>query len=83
MTLLRSRFTIFWLLLVAATLLSFESSFQGAKIAGVAIIGIGLFKAWIVGREFMELRDAPLWLRSLFEAWVLVLGAVLICVFCY
>ena len=39
---------------------------------------LGAFgKAWIVGREFMELRHAPLVLRAIFGGWVVVVGTTL------
>ncbi len=74
------RLTLFWVILMAVSVLSFESSLFGSRFAAAIVIVIGLVKALIVGREFMELREAPLVLRGLFHAWVVILGAVLLAV---
>ena len=81
MTWISKRLTVFWLVLVVVSVLSFESSLFGSKAAGAIVIVIGLLKAWIVGSEFMEIRNAPLVLRALFGAWLVVLGAALLGVF--
>lgn len=81
MTWISKRLTVFWLVLVAVSVLSFESSLFGSKAAGAIVIVIGLLKAWIVGSEFMEIRCAPLVLRALFGAWLVVLGTALLGVF--
>ncbi|MBA4355883.1 MAG: hypothetical protein C0409_14450 [Novosphingobium sp.] len=81
MTWVSKRLTLCWLVLVLVSVLSFESSLFGSKAAGAIVITIGLLKAWIVGREFMEIRCAPLIMRAIFAAWLLGLGAVLLSVF--
>lgn len=78
MTWYSRRLTLFWFLLVAISVLSFESSLFGSRYAGAIVIVIGLTKATIVGREFMEIRAAPLILRLMFLAWTMILGAVLL-----
>ncbi|CAH0498094.1 cytochrome C oxidase subunit IV family protein [Novosphingobium sp. CECT 9465] len=78
MTWYSKRLTLFWLLLVVVSILSFESSLFGSKFAAAIVVVIGLIKATIVGREFMEIREAPVALRLLFLAWVLILGGVLL-----
>lgn len=80
MTWVSKRLTLCWLVLVAVSVLSFESSLFGTKAAGAIVIAICLLKAWIVGREFMEIRCAPVVLRMLFLAWLLILGGVLLSV---
>jgi hypothetical protein len=81
-TLLSNRITIIWALLVAASLLSWESmaiAGEEARIARAAILVIAFIKVRLVGLEFMELRHAPLALRLGFEAWgVLVCGTLLV-----
>ncbi len=74
------RLTLAWVVLVAVSVLSFESSLFGSRAAGAIVIGIGLLKAAIVGSEFMEIRSAPVFLRAIFGAWLVVLGAVLLSV---
>ena len=75
------RISFIWAILCAATLLSFESSLGDAAAAGTVIIAIGVTKAWLIGREFMELRHSALWLRALFYVWVGAVGALLIGIF--
>jgi hypothetical protein len=79
---LRTPTILVWLALVAATGLSFALGSGHTSGAGKAVIScvlaIAFIKAWLVGRWFMELRTAPRWLRSVFDAWVLVVGAALI-----
>jgi hypothetical protein len=75
----RTRILAVWLLLVAATLLSWET--RGAsdrRLATSAALLIALMKARLIGLEFMELRRAPLALRLAFELWVLVVCAGLL-----
>ena len=73
------RINIIWLLLVAATLLSFESDFLGsAQFVRALILALAFIKVLFVGREFMELRDAPLPLLWGFQIWTILVCAVLI-----
>lgn len=81
MTWVSKRVTISWLVLVTVSILSFESSLFGSKAAGAIVVAIGLIKAWIVGSEFMEIRNAPLFMRVIFLSWLLILGIVLLSVF--
>ena len=80
MTWVSKRLTLSWLVLVTVSVLSFESSLFGSKAAGAIVITIGLLKAWIVGREFMEIRRAPVIMRALFLSWLLILGGLLLAV---
>ncbi|WP_372787832.1 cytochrome C oxidase subunit IV family protein [Paraconexibacter sp.] len=63
-----------WAALVLATGVSWWLGADhglGAGDAAVAgVLAIGFAKAWVVGRWFMDLRAAPLWLRRCFDAWV-------------
>jgi apolipoprotein N-acyltransferase len=81
--LLRTRLSAVWCLLVAATLLSWwlgtDHGFgAGASSASVVILAVAFMKARFVGLYFMELRHAPLVLRGLFEAYCLVVLAVVV-----
>jgi hypothetical protein len=74
------RTTAIWLLLMLATLLSWQLGHgpaPGAQRGGasVAMLIIALVKARFVFLDFMELRGSPWPLRLAFEAW-----AVLVCV---
>jgi hypothetical protein len=75
----RSRAGVSWLVLIAATLLSYALGVEhgvGSTVV-VVIFGIAAIKARLIGLDFMELRDAPIPLRALFESYCLVLWAVL------
>ncbi|MFZ2175303.1 MAG: cytochrome C oxidase subunit IV family protein [Rhodococcus sp. (in: high G+C Gram-positive bacteria)] len=78
-----ARNNLVWAALVAVTLVSWlVASIHGAG-ADVARTGatvallLAFLKAWIVGREFMEIRHAPRVLRIAFGGWVVVVGTVL------
>ncbi len=76
--------TVVWLVLVAATVLSWslgaEHSLHGGGRIGVSvlIIAVALFKVRLVGLWFMELRGAPRLLRLLFEGYCAVVAIALI-----
>jgi hypothetical protein len=74
----RSRAGVSWLVLIAATLLSYA---VGAEHVGstvvVVVFGIAAIKVRLIGLDFMELRSAPMPLRVAFESYCLVLWAVL------
>lgn len=83
-TLLWNRASAIWLLLVTASLLSWESmAIAGgdARLGRSAILVIAFLKVRLVGLEFMELRHAPLALRAAFEAWVVLVCAALLILF--
>jgi hypothetical protein len=76
--LLRSRITLIWLLLIGATILSWESVRAAGRGGGdytwstVTVMVVAFIKVRFVGLEFMELRSAPLILRAMFEIWLVV-----------
>lgn len=75
---MNSRIMVVWALLVAATLLSFETMAIGnARIGGGLILLIAFAKVLLVGREFMELRLAPPPLLWLFQGWAAATGTIL------
>ena len=80
--LLRARFTAVWFVLIAATLLSFwlgtDHGLDSATARTVLILVVAFIKVRFVGLYFMELRDAPLVLRGLFESYCLVVCGFLI-----
>ncbi len=83
--LLASRLTLIWLLLVAATAVSWEIGhgvgLPDRRLAGGAIIGVAMLKARYVLLDFMELRGAPLVPRLVAECWVVVLAVGMIGLF--
>ncbi|HQS69757.1 MAG TPA: hypothetical protein PLM58_09010 [Novosphingobium sp.] len=78
MTWFSKRLSLFWLLLVGISVLSFESSLAGSNAAGAIVIGIGLLKGWVVGWEYMDIRRAAMSLKILFNIWVVAVGAALL-----
>jgi len=79
MELVRNRAGFSWLLLVAATIVSWAVGAEhgtGAVVA-VVVLAIAAIKVRLVGLDFMELRHAPLPLRVMFEAYCLVMWSVL------
>jgi Prokaryotic Cytochrome C oxidase subunit IV len=75
----RSRAGVSWLVLIAATLLSYALGAEhgvGSTVA-VVVLGIAAIKVRLIGLDFMELRGAPMPLRAAFESYCLALWAVL------
>ncbi|MVU80792.1 hypothetical protein GPX89_26505 [Nocardia sp. ET3-3] len=78
----RTRATMVWLILIAATSISWALGVEhalgrdGQTTASVIILLVAVVKLRLVGLYFMELRDAPTILRGLFEAYCVVVGAV-------
>ena len=80
LSMLRHRTTVIWLLLVFATsgswILGAESRGQFSTGTGTALMLVAFIKVRLVGLHFMELRAAPLALRTL--AYVVVVATVVI-----
>jgi hypothetical protein len=75
----RSRAGVSWLVLIAATLLSYALGAEhgvGSTVV-VVVFGIAAIKVRLIGLDFMELRSAPLPLRAAFEGYCLALWALL------
>jgi len=74
--LLRTRTTAVWLLLMAATLLSWSLGTDhslglshGRPLTALSILVIAFVKIRFIGRYFMELRESPPALRTMFEIY--------------
>lgn len=74
------RMIVVWLVLLVATLasLSVEQGHLGAKITGVVVTAIALFKVRLIGQQFMGLREAVRPLRLAFDTYVTVVAVILI-----
>jgi Prokaryotic Cytochrome C oxidase subunit IV len=83
--LLRGPFMVVWFVLIAATLLLWylgaEHGVQDAQLATVLILVVAFIKWRFVGLYFMELRDAPVPLRLIFEAQCVIVCAVVLGVY--
>jgi hypothetical protein len=86
-TLLRAvndRANVVWAILMMATLVSWFLGGHDASshvLIGSVVLVIALIKVGLVGMYFMELRDAPAVLRTMFLGYCVVAGAVLIGIF--
>ncbi|RDH78873.1 hypothetical protein DVS77_09740 [Mycolicibacterium moriokaense] len=77
--LVRNRAGFSWLLLVAATVISWAVGAEhgtGSMVV-LVVLAIASLKVRLVGLDFMELRHAPLVLRALFEFYCVAIWAVL------
>ncbi len=76
---------VVWIGLVVVTLVSWWAGVHhpptgaGARVVAAGVLVVAFAKAWVVGREFMELRHAPTFLRRAFDAWVLLFGVAVGC----
>lgn len=85
----RANATLIWLLLSALTvgswLLGTDHGFSGADQVPISltIIAVALVKVRLIGLYFMELRDAPLGLRGLFEGYCLILFGLIVAMYLF
>ena len=84
-SLLRDRFTIVWLALVAATVVSFwvgtDHGIASSEGRTLIIFAIAFVKVRFIGLYFMDLRTAPLLLRGVFEAYCVVVCLAMMAVY--
>lgn len=80
-SLILSRVSLVWFVLLGATLISWEVGHgvgvDDLRLASLLIIFISLVKVRFVLREFMELRHAPAVLKLLGDAWLVALMGLL------
>ena len=83
--LLATRLTLIWALLVGATLASWAIGhgfgLQGRAAASAAVIIVAFVKARYVIREFMELRQAPRFMRIIADVWAMVVCSLLLALY--
>lgn len=81
-SLLRARFVVVWFVLIAATLISWflgtDQGFDSTGVVTTVVLVVAFVKVRLVGLDFMELRNAPLPLRLVFEVYCVALVAVLL-----
>jgi heme/copper-type cytochrome/quinol oxidase subunit 4 len=81
MSLLRERVTLVWLGLVVLTCVTTWGLSKNLFTPAVAVVGIFLIAAMKVRYvilDFMELRNAPIPVRVAFEAWPVVVAAMIL-----
>jgi len=78
--LLKNRTTVVWGALVALTIVSWQLGTHGSshQLATTIITAVAFTKVRFVGMYFMELRDAPLPLRLIFEGYCVLVGLAVI-----
>jgi hypothetical protein len=75
---------VVWLILASFTLAylwidhSVGRSLRSSAVVTSSVIVIALIKVRIIFREFMEVRQAPVLLCRLTDAWVVLMAAVLL-----
>ena len=78
------RLLVVWIILASLTLayLWIDHTANGSLRSGAlitsSVIVIALIKVRIIFREFMEVRNAPVLLCRLTDAWVVIIGAALL-----
>lgn len=78
------RLLIVWAVLAALTLgylvidHSADGTLKSSAVVTSSVIVIALVKVRIIFREFMEVRNAPVLLCRLTDAWVVVMAAALL-----
>ena len=79
LSLFRARSTLVWLVLVVATLIFWAvvGEHQTGSSVIVIVLGIAMVKVRFVGLDFIELRNAPILLRTIFEFYCVALFLIL------
>jgi hypothetical protein len=78
------RLLVVWLILASLTLgylwidHSVDGSLKSSAVVTSSVIVIALIKVRIIFREFMEVRNAPVLLCRLTDAWVLVMAVAML-----
>ena len=79
---LRGRLTLVWLLLVSVTLVSWQVGARGGRLemnlpVTALVVAIALVKTRLVFWHFMEVRNAPSWLRWNCDGWLAFLALII------
>jgi len=77
--LLRNRAGLSWVILIAATIVSWAIGAEHGtgSLLAVVVMAIAAIKVRLVGLDFMELRQAPIPLRAAFECYCVGMWALL------
>ncbi|MBC2637852.1 MULTISPECIES: cytochrome C oxidase subunit IV family protein [unclassified Rhodococcus (in: high G+C Gram-positive bacteria)] len=75
-----------WLLLVGATMVAWQlgsdHGVSDVRTAAVLILVIAFVKVRIVGRYFMEIREAPIALAAIFDTWLIAVASTVLTLYC-
>jgi cytochrome c oxidase subunit IV len=83
-SILRSRVSLVWLVMVVATIVSWTIGTEHglhARLATTIILFVALTKVRFICMYFMELRHAPIQLRGIVEGYCLLVAAALIAMY--
>ena len=85
-SILKLRVTWLWLLLIGATIVSWEFGHglgfgDNYRLSTSAVLISAFIKARMVILDFMEIRHAPGALRFILEAWTVVVAATLLIIY--
>lgn len=74
------RATLVWLLLVSATCITgwLAETERGRRWATISIVLIASVKIWLIMREFMELKSAPIAWRVILIVWLAGVTAIVL-----
>jgi hypothetical protein len=78
------RATLVWTILVAVTFATFwlgtdhPFSNVGVPLASVLAVVLAFVKVWLIGMDFIEIRQAPRTLKVAFGIWITVIGGGLL-----
>ncbi|QTI69059.1 cytochrome C oxidase subunit IV family protein [Gordonia polyisoprenivorans] len=78
------RVFIVWVSLVALTCATLWLGIDhplasvSVRLASSIAILLAFVKAWFIGMDFMEIRDAPAPLKVVFNAWIMLIGGGLV-----
>ena len=77
-----------WLALSLLTLVSWglamidrDANEVSSDIEVVGVMAIAVVKGRLIVRHFMEVRDAPRWLRTFTDVWLVGLGATVVAMY--
>jgi hypothetical protein len=78
------RATLVWTILVAVTFATFwlgtdhPFSNVSVRLASILALVLAFVKVWLIGMDFMEIRQAPRALEVAFGVWITVIGGGLL-----
>ncbi len=83
--LFHTRQSLVWLILIAITLASWAAGHAAPAAAanGGIVLLLAFAKVAIVVWDFMEVRDAPLWLKAVTGVWLIGAATLLVAMYAF